>query len=117
DDDTDTLDLVTGTLESRGYRVVQARSGEAALSLVREERPQLVVLDIQTPALDAASVCRAIRADAELAELPVVLLGSYDEEELRRRAEEAGASDFLQKPVDGQRLLLLARTYISIGEI
>lgn len=111
DDDTDTLDLATGVLESRGYRVVRARSGEEALSLVRSERPDLVVLDILTPALDGPAVCRAIRADAELADLPVVFLGTLDEEDLRRRAEEAGASDYLPKPVDGPRLVMLARSY------
>lgn len=115
DDDGDTLDLVTALLESRGYRVVRARSGEEALALVRSERPDLVVLDILTPALDGAAVCRAMRADAELADLPVVFLGGLEEEDLRRRAEEAGASDYLQKPVDPQRLLMIARSYTSGG--
>ncbi len=113
DDDRDALDLATATLESRGYRVVRARSGEEALSLVRSERPELVVLDIEAPAIGGASVCRAIRADAELADLPVLFLAALDDEELRRRAEAAGASDFLQKPVDSARLLLLARSYLN----
>lgn len=111
DDDQDTLDLITAVLESRGYRVVRARSGEEALALVRSERPDLVVLDILTPTLDGLAVCRAMRADAELAELPVLFLGTLEEEDLRRRAEEAGASDYLHKPVDGTRLLMLVRSY------
>lgn len=115
DDDPKTVALLTSVLEGRGYRIVTARSGEEALSLVRSERPQLVVLDVLTSAVDGPSVCRAIRADAELAELPVVFIGSLDEEDLRRRADEAGASDFLQKPIDDNRLILLARTYIGAG--
>lgn len=115
DDDAKTVALLTTLLEARGYRIVTARSGEEALSLVRSERPQLVVLDVLTPAVDGASVCRAIRADVELAELPVVFLGNLQEEDLRRRADEAGASDYLQKPIDDNRLILLARTYIGAG--
>lgn len=111
DDDPSTLDLLTAVLESRGYRVVRARSGEEALSLVRSERPDLVVLDILTPALDGLSVCRAMRADAELAEVPVLFLSTLEEEDLRRRAEEAGASDYLHKPIDVTRLLMLTRSY------
>lgn len=107
DDDPLILRMISAALEHQHYRVVRATTGEEALALIRAERPDLVLLDILMPRLDGTTVCRAMRADAELCELPVILVSALDQEGLAKRAEEAGASDYLSKPVAAQDLVRL----------
>lgn len=113
DKDAALLSLVEGTLGHGPYRVLQAHSGEEALSLIRSERPDLVVLEVRSPEIDGVRVCRAVRADAELAELVVVFVGKLDERDLGEMAEEAGASDWLVKPVQPPALLKIVQTYVA----
>lgn len=112
DDDKLILHMIQSTLEAGRYRVLTATTGEEALALIRSERPDLVLLDILMPRLDGMTVCRAIRADAELCELPVIFVSALDHDGLSQRAEEAGASDFLSKPVMSQELMRLVDTYV-----
>ena len=112
DDDKLILRMIATTLEASRYRVLTATTGEEALALIRSERPDLVLLDVLMPRLDGMTVCRAIRADAELCELPVIFVSALDDEGLAERAQEAGASDFLSKPVLAQELLRLVDIYI-----
>lgn len=115
DSDENTLALARGTLESCGYRVVEARSGEEALALTRSTRPALAILDILTPSLDGTTVCRAVRSDVELAELPIIFLGMLDERSLEREARDSGASDYLHKPLDPLRLEIIVKSYVPLS--
>jgi CheY-like chemotaxis protein len=99
DDDPDILNLFTRALTRSGYQVYQARRGEEALDLVRELRPPLVLLDILMPGIDGVEICKAMRADAELADIPVIFLSALDATRLHSVADEAGATDYLSKPI------------------
>lgn len=108
DDDPSILDFVTRVVTKAGFRVVRADRGDTALALIRSERPQLAFLDVLMPGADGLEVCKAVRSDASLANVPVVLLSAMGEDRLAKAAKEAGASDYLTKPMrlDAMRLIL-----------
>ena len=83
-----------------GLKVVTFDRGDLALKAIRSLRPRLVMLDVLMPGLDGLQVCSLIRADAMLARTPVVLLSALEGEKVRKIAEEARATAWLQKPLD-----------------
>jgi CheY-like chemotaxis protein len=104
DDDPRVLNLLRPVLLHRKCALVTAPTGEAALSLIREKRPALVLLDVADQ--DAARrVCESVRLDADLADVPVVFLGEMAEEELAAFAQSAGAADWLPKPAHTHAVL------------
>lgn len=108
DDDPSILDFITRVVEKAGHRVVRAERGDVALELIRKEKPGLAFLDVLMPGLDGLEVCRAVRADAALAGLPVVLLSAMGEQRLAEAAQQVGATAWLTKPmrIDAVRALL-----------
>jgi class 3 adenylate cyclase len=104
DDQPANLRLLDAVLSPRGYRVITAGSGEAALALLSDSSIDLVLLDIVMPGLDGHDVCRRIRADEKTAFLPVVMItASGDQEKLQ--ALVSGADDFVTKPFNQAELL------------
>jgi CheY-like chemotaxis protein len=102
DDEPLSVEMLALMLSFRGYDVVCAFDGEEALQRAREEKPDLILMDVVMPGLEGIDVTRALRADPELGERPVVLISSSDEADVRWR--EAGADLFLQKPLDIRRM-------------
>lgn len=107
DDDRVTRQLLSGMLLAEGHAVTLCGDGATALRTAREALPDLVLLDVLLPGLDGYGVCRALRRDPVLAEVPIVLLTALDDRESRIKGLEVGADDFLSKPFD--RVELLAR--------
>jgi CheY-like chemotaxis protein len=99
DDDQSILDFISRVATKAGHRVVRTDRGDKALELVRQERPQLVFLDVLMPGLDGLEVAKAIRADATLTGTPVVLLSAMGEARLAEAMRNVGAADFLTKPM------------------
>ncbi|BEV71313.1 MULTISPECIES: PleD family two-component system response regulator [unclassified Paludibacterium] len=87
------------------YQVLEAENGEMALSMAQQHLPQLVLLDILMPGQDGFSVCRALRADGQTSEIPVLFVSAGVSEEDRLAAYEAGGDDFVSKPVNPAELL------------
>lgn len=113
DDDPAILEFLSRALQRHHIEVARARNGDEALGLVRALKPGLVLLDILMPGIDGADICRAMRADVELVHIPVVFLSSLDPQRLHQVADEAGANDYLQKPVGLSELLNLVGTYLK----
>jgi CheY-like chemotaxis protein len=106
DDDEMSRILITRYLEKAGYSVRQAACGEEALAAVREDPPPaLVVLDVVMPGTSGLEVCRRIKRAPETASIPVVLLTGLERADERSEAMEAGADDFLRKPVSRRHLI------------
>ena len=104
DDDPDIQALVVLRLERSGYRVLRASDGQEALELALRERPDLAVLDITMPKLDGREVTRSLRANAETAELPVILLTARVQEGDVTVGLDSGATDYVKKPFSPQEL-------------
>ncbi len=102
DDDATVHDLMCRSLAKEGFDVRVAFSGEEGLRMAREIRPDAITLDVFMPGMDGWAVLAALKADPELSDIPVVLLTIADD---RGRACLLGAADFLQKPVECERLV------------
>jgi DNA-binding response OmpR family regulator len=113
DDVPQNVRLLEAILQPRGYEVVTAADGQAALALIEYSDPDLVLLDVVMPRMDGYAVCRRIRAREETAVLPVIMVTSSTGQE-KRRAIEAGADDFVEKPFDQHELLTRVRSLLRI---
>jgi DNA-binding response OmpR family regulator len=96
--------MVSSRLERSGYDVLAVDNGNEALRLARERRPALAVLDVEMPGLSGIEITRELRADAELRDLPVILLTARDNEADVAAGYEAGANDYITKPFSPQEL-------------
>lgn len=111
-DDSITVRRVTQRLLQReGYRVALAADGLQALERLQEERPALVLSDIEMPRMDGFDLARNIRADASLADLPIIMITSRIAEKHREHAKQLGVNHYLGKPYSEEELLRLVRSY------
>jgi CheY-like chemotaxis protein len=108
DDDAGVRDLVARTLQREGFRVATAPSGQEALRLAREARPDVITLDVLMPGLDGWSVLGALKADPALAAIPVIMLTLVDD---RGLGYALGAAEYLTKPLDRERLVGAVRRH------
>ena len=113
DDQAQNIRLLDAVFSPRGYRVLTAESGEAALDLLREEQPDVVLLDIMMPGMDGYEVCRRIRENSATAYLPVVMITASDTQQ-KVRGIEAGADDFVTKPFDQAELLARVKSLVRV---
>ena len=109
--------LLADVLTARGFTTRTALSGEAALALIEQRAPDLILLDVMMPGLSGYDVCRALRADTRHAMLPIVLVTALDAATERARGLEAGADDFLSKPVNQAELLARVRSLLRIKHL
>jgi len=114
DDQPQNVRLLADLLGAKGYTVSTAASGADALEQVRKVQPDLVLLDVVMPGMTGYEVCRRIRESPDTAVLPVVLVTSLDPGEERIKGLDAGADDFLTKPVNQAELLARVRSLLRI---
>jgi adenylate cyclase len=117
DDTPQNVKLFTDLLESRGYAVTAAANGEQALASIAAAPPDLVLLDVMMPGLSGYDVCRRIRENPATALLPVVMATSLDPQGERVKGIEAGADDFLSKPVNQAELFARVRSLLRIKSL
>ena len=117
DDTPHNVKLLTDLLGVKGYAVASAATGEEALAKLAGEKPDLVLLDIMMPGLSGYEVCQRIRANPETALLPVVLVTSLDPQQERVKGIEAGADDFLSKPINQPELFARVRSLLRINAL
>jgi DNA-binding response OmpR family regulator len=113
DDVPENVRLLEAVLAPRGYDVVMANDGHAALELAETAHPDLVLLDVVMPGLDGYAVCRQLREREETAMLPVIMLTASEGSE-KTKAIEAGADDFIPKPFNHDELLARVRSLLRI---
>ena len=117
DDQPHNLRLLVDLLSARGYEVVTAASGTEALAKIESERPDLVLLDVIMPDMNGYEVCGKIREMPQTAVLPIVMITALDPAEERVKGLEAGADDFLSKPINQPELLARVRSLLRIKQL
>jgi len=110
DDDPASRELLAAIVRREGYRVIEAANGEAALSLARQHRPDIVTLDVLMPRLDGWAVLAALKSDPSLRDIPVIIVTVLAD---RGIALSLGAAEFVTKPVDRARLAAVIRENVQ----
>lgn len=114
DDEEKNLKLFKALLSVERCEVATASDGAAALSLVGERLPDLILLDVMMPGMNGFEVCRRLKTDARTQTIPVLMVTALREREDRIKALHAGADDFLSKPIDGTELVVRVKSLLRI---
>lgn len=114
DDEEKNLKLLKAMLSVEPCEVVTASDGQAALRLVDERPPDLVLLDVMMPGMNGLDVCRRLKTDARTQMIPVLMVTALREKEDRIMALKAGADDFLSKPIDSTELIVRVKSLLRI---
>ena len=104
DDEIAGLHTLESILDGQGYQIVMAQSGPEALKKTRELLPDVILLDVMMPGMDGFEVCRSIRNDPLLAEIPIIMLTALDDRKSLLLGLESGADDYITKPYDRYEL-------------
>ncbi|MBN2003276.1 MAG: response regulator [Anaerolineae bacterium] len=115
DDEPSARDTLQALLFNEGYELVFAYDGFEALAKASALNPDLVLLDVMMPGLDGFAVCQRLRADEQLAQVPVMMITALDDRDSRLRGIEAGADDFISKPFDRFELRARVRTVTQLN--
>ncbi len=114
DDDPIILRVLTNVLAPEGYQLETASDGKMALNKIATFEPDLILLDVMLPEMDGFAVCRQLRADDRFGDIPVVFITALDDQKSRLQGIEAGADEFLNKPVNPVELKARARTITQL---
>jgi DNA-binding response OmpR family regulator len=113
DDEPMTRNLLRLMLERAGFAILEAEDGLEALEAVAQNRPNLLILDVMMPNMDGITVCKTLRAQAETAVLPIILLSARTSPDAVRTGLEAGANVYLGKPVGREDLIRTVREVLD----
>ncbi|MBZ9687792.1 response regulator transcription factor [Clostridium estertheticum] len=121
DDEEHIQELIKFNLEKSGYKVICAGDGIEAIKLVKEQLPQLMLLDLMLPGMDGLDVCKEIRKDSSMANMPIIMITAKGEEIDKIIGLELGADDYITKPFSVRELVarikaILRRTNMQLVE-
>jgi serine/threonine protein kinase/CheY-like chemotaxis protein/predicted ATPase len=117
DDEVTNLDIMRETLASSSYRLFVARSGEDALKVARRAKPMIVLLDVVMPGIDGYETCRRLKEDPETRDAAVIFVSALNDPKDRVRGFEAGAVDFISKPVQAEEVIARVNTHLTIQRL
>jgi adenylate cyclase len=114
DDEPINLDILQTRLAVHGYEILTATNGEEALAVATAQRPDLILLDVMMPKMDGIDVCRRLKADASLPFMPIILVTAKADSKDVVAGLEAGADEYLTKPVDQAALVARVKSMLRI---
>ena len=114
DDNATNLQVLSQTLAGHGYRLLAAKNGESALSIVAKTHPDLILLDIMMPGMDGFEVCQRLKADPSAADIPIIFLSALGQTEDKVRGLRAGAVDYITKPFQPEEVIARVRTHLTL---
>jgi two-component system, OmpR family, phosphate regulon response regulator PhoB len=117
DDESDILDLVQFNLERNQMKVITAENGVDGLRLARENRPDLVILDLMLPGMDGHAVLKEMRVDKRTMQIPILMLTAKGEVNDRIAGLELGAEDYVTKPFSPKELLLRVKALLKRAQV
>ncbi len=114
DDEIGALTLIGIMLERGGFGVLKAKDAKSALSVLDQNTPDMIILDVMMPGMDGIELCRVIRDRADTSKTPVLILSARGDAESIMRGIEAGANDYLPKPILHHDLV--AKVKVMLGQ-
>lgn len=105
--------LMTDLLKFLGYEVLEAENGIKGLKIAEEQRPNLILLDMQMPVMDGFSFVKNFRSNSELKDIKIIAVTSFAMKGDKERILQAGADDYISKPIDTRQLPKLVEKYIG----
>jgi CheY-like chemotaxis protein len=99
------MKLMRAVLKTGNYRILEATDAETGIRLVREHRPDLVLMDIQLPGMDGLSATKIIKTDQDLKDIPIIALSGFAMESDKKKAADLGLSGYIVKPISVKGLL------------
>src|SRR5690606_20646693 len=117
DDHPDNVEIIEARLSSRGYKIESATNGEEAVALVHQDPPHLILLDVMMPVMDGFEVSRRIKRDSTLPFIPIILVTARGETEDKVEGLDAGADDYLTKPINFPELEARVRSMLRIKKL
>ena len=113
EDERDIRDLVAFTLRFAGHEVFAASNGEEAVEMAPNVNPDLILMDVRMPRMTGYEACRAMKADPNLKDIPVVFLSAKGQESERQQGLEAGAEEYLLKPFAPDQLTMHIKNILA----
>lgn len=112
-DDSATILGIERAILGTAFEVTTASSGEESLGRAREDRPDLVLMDLEMPGINGFETCKRLRAEAHTRTTPIILVTSHSEQECLEGAFIHGCNDYVIKPIDADELLIKVRSYLG----
>lgn len=113
DDSPLITDMTKEMLEAGGYQVIIANDGMAGLEKAREEKPNLILLDVMMPKMDGFQVCRMLKFDEDYKDIPIIMLTARGQAKDKEMGTQVGANDFITKPYQPEDLLAKVKKYLG----
>ncbi len=114
DDNTNNLGVLYRYLDDEGFTVLVSQDGERALRLARDQRPDLILLDVMLPGMNGFETCRELKADATTADIPVIFISALTDLQDKVRGFEAGGVDYVTKPFQQEEVLARINAHVTI---
>jgi two-component system alkaline phosphatase synthesis response regulator PhoP len=113
EDDPSFLRAISHIVEKEGYSVTSASNGMKGLSMAKEEKPDLLILDVMLPGIDGFEICNQLRNESQTAKLPIIMLSAKGQENDKATGLNVGADEYLTKPVERAVLLEKITTLLA----
>jgi CheY-like chemotaxis protein len=107
------MKLIRALLQTNQFRVLEAQNAEVGLQFAREEKPDLILMDIQLPGMDGLTATGILKQDPSTQKIPVVALTSYAMRGDKEKAKAAGCDDYITKPIDTRRFLGIVHSFLG----
>jgi len=117
EDDRDIVEMLEYNLQEAGYETISALNGESGIAAAKKERPDLIVLDIMLPIIDGFEVCRTLKKDDTVANIPIIILSAKSQETDKIIGLELGADDYVTKPFSPRELIARTKAILRRGRV
>jgi two-component system alkaline phosphatase synthesis response regulator PhoP len=115
DDEPDVLRLTSLRLEKLGYKVLTAANGREALDIIRNDKPDLAMLDLIMPVMYGSEICKIVRRDETLRQIPIILFTAHDDIMTDEKAKSLGADGYIAKPFFAKELVSKVEQLLTAG--
>jgi DNA-binding response OmpR family regulator len=117
DDNVTNLQVLHQTLDGRGYKLLVAKNGASALAIAEKAKPSLILLDIMMPEMDGYEVCRRLKGNPALSDIPIIYLSALKDTEDTVKGLELGAVDYIGKPFQPEEVIARVNTHLTINSL